>query len=254
MATKATHQTTGAIGEQLRQGEAAAAAMVRWWAARSDVTHAQMGAIASWGMGARSTLSKTAINRIANGKRGFSVDNLLGLEGLNRAIHLWQTAGQSGAWEVLGPHTAWEIRPHWLDGCIWLHHPDDEVRPLTLCDFLHVLVGRLQLPYVTAGAAETEPPGLAQHLSDLLNAAIVAEGLTARDGVRRLLSGYPVEDPNRQARFREVILGDDVFDDDELAVELFAVAHALRTLRAQPVGTYGPEDLARELQAMTAPA
>ena len=238
------------LSRELEQGDHWIREALSYWISRSGLTTRQMATIASWGVGERGTLEHSIISRIINRKISPSIKSMLGMEGCNRAIWLWQTKGE-GSWVELGPHPVWKIRPQWLDGAIWLPSPDDEKRPLDLADFVNVWVGRLELPYL---GNRLRLPGdhraTADQLPKLLDATIVAAGLSPMVGVRQLLAAYPAADEARRERFRSVILGEVQLTRDELQEELLAVAEAVRVMRGLSLGSYGPAELLAELLAM----
>ena len=207
-------------------------------------------AIACWGLGEKSWLDSAVISRIENGRqaRGCSLKNLLAFEVANLAIHLWQTQGKEACWERFGPHTVWGVRDQWLDEAIWLPVPDQPQEPMEFADFAEVLIGRLQVPYLgTVALGDGDAEAMSARLSDLLNAAIAAQGLSPREAMRELLASYPTKDPDRQSRLMAVALGTGELTREELEAELYALAETLRALRELPPGSYGPGELAREL-------
>lgn len=244
------------VTAQLEDGRRHIAAMLRHWLGRSGLTYVQFRAIADWGLGEPSSLDKGTMARLCNAQtpRGTSIRTLLSLEAANRAIHLWQTQGEQGAWAELGPHQAWKVRAEWMDGASWLPVPPDADegepgQPLALRDFLDVLVGRLDLSYVPSSLLPGGKSSAAEHLSEVLNTAILAAGWSPREGIRRLLLAYPAEEEERRQRLRAVVLGDRVLTADELEVELYAVAEAIRGVRGLALGSYGPAELQAELSS-----
>ena len=245
------HLAPTTLAADLERGDHWIRETLSYWVARSQRTTRQMAAIASWGMGERSPLSHSILSRIINRKIGVSVPVLVSMEAMNRAIWLWSAKGREAAWAELGPHSAWDIRDEWLDESIWLPVPDDEQHPLELGDFVEVLVGRLELPYL---GNRLLPPGdhrrLVKSLSPLLDLTIAASGLSPMEGVRRLLAAYPAGDEHRRERFRGVILGETQLTREELQAELLAIAEAVRVLRGLSLGSYGAAELLAELLAM----
>jgi len=239
------------LAHKLEQGDHWIREALSYWLTRSNLTTRQMATIASWGLGERGALEHSIISRVINRKLSPSIKSLIGMEGANRAIWLWQTKGENAAWAELGPHTAWKIQPSWLDGAIWLSVPDESEHPLDLTDLVNVWVGRLELPYL---GQRLLLPGnhraTAEQLPALLDATIVAAGLAPMAGVRQLLAAYPAADEHRRERFRGVILGEVQLTRDELQDELLAVAEAVRVMRGLALGSYGPAELLAELLAM----
>jgi hypothetical protein len=239
------------LARDLEQGDHWIREALSWWVTRSHLTTRQMATIAAYGLGERGALEHSIISRITNRKIGPSIKSLIGMEAANNAIWLWQTKGQDATWAKLGPHPAWKIQPHWLDGAIWLPVPDESDHPLDLGDFVDVWVGRLELPYLgNRLLMPNDHRRTAEHLPALLDATIVAAGLSPMAGVRGLLAAYPAADEARRERFRGVILGEQQLTRDELQEELLAIAEAVRTLRELPIGSYGPAELLAELLAM----
>jgi hypothetical protein len=239
------------LARDLEQGDHWIREALSWWVTRSNLTTRQMATIAAYGLGERGALEHSIISRITNRKIGPSIKSLIGMEAANRAIWLWQTEGQDATWAQLGPHPAWKIKPQWLDNAIWLPVPDDDKHPLDLGDLVDVWVGRLELPYLgNRLLLPNDHRRTAEHLPALLDATIVAAGLSPMAGVRQLLAAYPAADEARRERFRGVILGEQQLTRDELQDELLAIAEAVRTLRELPLGSYGPAELLAELLAM----
>lgn len=231
------------------QGRSYLGTVLNYWMRRSDLTHQQMARIADWGLGEGGLLSPSQISHLRNRNilRGASPRNLDGLVGANRAIHLWHTEGQEGAWRKLGPHPAWRVEREWLDGAIWLARPDDETQPLTYGDFAELSVGYLTLPYLgEVSLSPTEWSDLSLRLNQLLNS--LATGGTPMEGIARVVAAYPIQDPARQARLRDLLLGA-TWTREELETELYALAVLVATLRGIPVSDYGPTQLHAELSS-----
>jgi len=239
------------LAHKLEQGDHWIREALSYWLARSNWTTRQMASIAAWGLGEPGALGHSIISRICNRKLSPSIRALIGMEALNRAIWLWHTKGPEAAVSQLGWPTAYGVQDAWLNGAIWLPVPDQSDHPLDLGDFVDVLVGRLELPYL---GQRLLLPGnhraTADQLPALLDAAIVAAGLSPMVGVRQLLAAYPAADDARRERFRSVILGEIQLTRDELQDELLAIAEAVRVLRGLPLGSYGPAELLAELLAM----
>ena len=239
------------LAQKLEQGDHWIREALSYWMRSSDRTTRQMYAIASWGLGEPSPLSHSIITRICNRTLGCSVRALIGMEALNRAIWLWQAKGRDAAVAELGPYAAWKIQPEWLDEAIWLPVPDQQALPLELSDFVDVMVGRLELPYLGPRLLlPADQKRLPQQLPVLLDGAIVAAGLSPMVGVRQLLAAYPAADEARRERFRSLIVGELQLTREELQGELLAIAEAVRVLRGLPLGSYGPAELLAELLKM----
>jgi hypothetical protein len=239
------------LAQQLEQGEHWIRETVSYWVASNRCSLREMASIAHWGLGERTSFSHSIISRIANGKLGLSLPPLICLEALNRAIWLWQAKGPEAARAKLGPPSAFNLSDAALDGSIWLPVPDQQQHPLELSDLVDIWAGRLELPYL--GARLLSPAGqprLSDQLPRLLDAAIVAAGLSPMAGVRQLLAAYPAADDARRERFRSVILGELQLTREELQGELLAIAEAVRVMRGLQLGSYGPAQLLAELLAM----
>ena len=208
--------------------------------------------MADWAIGGASPLSYSILSRLTNRRMKVSLKACLGMEALNRAIWLWHAKGREAAWKELGPHTGYRVEDEWLNESVWLPVPDQPKHPLDLGDFVDVLVGRLELPYL--GSRLLLPHDInrtAQQLPALLDATIVAAGLSPMVGMRQLLAAYPAADEDRRQRFRSVILGELQLTRDELQEELLALSEAIRVMRDLPLGSYGPAELLAELLAMS---
>lgn len=241
--------------ERYEQGVQALAALVNHWLGSSGLSHAQMIAIASWGLGENGVLDETVLSRIRNARqaRGAGLKHLDALSGANRAIWLWQTKGQSGAWAELGPHVGWGIKDQWLTDASWLPHPERPDQPLIFADLADVLAGYLEVPYLgTASLSPAEARRMSDALAHLLEDLIADRGWGPREGVRQLLEAYPVPDAARQRRLRAVIVGDTTLSRQELESELAALAETIRVVRE--LRHYGPADLTAELRSGRRPA
>jgi hypothetical protein len=247
---KGLNQPLRLASERHEQGVTALASLLNYWLGRSGMSHEQLVALASWGLGETGMLDATVISRVRNGRqtRGASLRHLDAMAAANRAIWLWQTQGQNGAWKELGPHHGWSVRDEWLEDAIWLPHPDHETEPLSFADFASVLAGHMELPYL---AQTLLSPGDAARLSDglahLLEDLIADRGWGPREGIRQLLDAYPANDTARQRRLRGVIVGEVHLGREELEAELYALAEMIRVVRKLKPGGYGPAQLQQEL-------
>lgn len=228
------------------QGRAYIAALLDYWIKRSDISYDKLSRIADWGLGERGLLSPSQISHIRNNDlmRPVPTRNLEGMAGANLAIWLWNHKGEDQALRRLGPHSTWKVEPESLDSAIWLPTHDDDTEPLTYGDFAEISAGILTMPYLTLDAAAANGPGLSERLSKLLNA--LAGGGTPAEGVSRVLAAYPITEPDRQRRLRDLMLGDH-WTAAEVEAELYALSLAVSHLRALPLGSYGPDDLRAEL-------
>ncbi len=233
-------------------GVASMAALMNYWLDRSKLTHDQLIAIACWGLNEKGSIDPAAISRARNGKqvRGLSWRHVDALAAANEAIWLWQTQGQQKAWAKLGPQTGWGVREEWLNDATWLPHPDHPNEPLAFGDMAELLVGYLDLPYLSVAQLS---PGDARRMSDalahLMEATAADRGWGPREAVRQLLAAYPIEDRARQQRLKDVIVGEASFGREDLETELHALAEMIRVLRGFKAGSYGPAELRRELSS-----
>ena len=243
--------------ERHEAGVQAMAALLNLWLGRSGLSHDQLVAICGWGLGERGMIDGAVVSRTRNGRqvRGASWKHIDALAAANRAIWLWQTKGQAGAWTELGPHGGWGIRQEWLDDATWLPHPDHPDQPLAFRDLADVLAGHLDLPYLaTTALSPADARRVSDALGHLLETTIAERGWGPREGVRQLLEAYPVEDQARQRRLRGVIVGDQTLNREELEAELAAIAETIRAVRGLKAGSYGPAELRAELMSARLPA
>lgn len=231
------------------QGRSYLASLVNYWIRRSELTQRQLGLIADWGLGEAGWLIPSQISHLRNRDivRGASAKSLQGLAGANYALWLWHTKGQRQAWQELGPHTGWKVQGEWLDGAIWLPTADDDTKPLGLGHFAEIGAGLIKLPYLKDVAlSPTESIELSGRMAALLND--LAGGGTPAEGIARVLKAYPITEPTRQRRLRDLMLGDR-WTREELEEEMYALAATVNSLRCLQEGSYGPADLHAELSA-----
>ena len=240
------------MAQQLVQGHLTFGALISYWRGRSRLSGNQLVAIANWGLGEKSWLDSAVISRIENGRqaRGCSMKNLLAFDAANQVINLWQTDGKEACWDRFGLHTVWGVSDQWIEEAIWLPVPKEPEHAMEFADFAEVLVGLMAVPYLgTVVLGDVDAEVMSGRLSDLLNAAITAQGLSPREAMKELLKSYPTKDPDRQSRLMAVSLGQGEFTREELESELYALSEAIRALRELPPGSYGPGELAAELSA-----
>jgi hypothetical protein len=245
-----TPTTTHPLTQQMQRGRRDLAQLMAYWLRASGLAARNLQLLADWAVGERGWLGNDKISRVKGAKqdRGAGLRQLVAMGHLNTALWVADTQGVPAAVKRYGTFSAWGVKEEWLQGRRWLPACDDPTQPLQFADFAEVAVGAMDLPYLAGSDLPAAPPDrLSLALSDILNAAIAARGLGARDGLRELLAGYPVSDRSRQAQLQDVVLGSANWDRDEIEAELCAVAEALRVMRGLPVGGYGPGHLAQEL-------
>lgn len=235
---------------QMETGRRQLAQLMTYWLRTSGLAARNLELVTDWAVGQSGWLANDKITRIrqAEQQRGAGLRQLVAMGEANQALHLADTQGMAAAVQRYGAFSKWGVKEAWLQGRRWLPADDDPTQPLLFEDFACVMVGQLQLPYLAGAALPPAPPDrLSLALSDLLNAAIVARGLTPRDGLRELLEGYPARERTRQAQLQDLVLGTADWPRDQIEAELCAVAESLRVMRGLPVGAYGPGRLAQEL-------
>lgn len=230
--------------ERHERGVQALAALLNHWLGRSNLSHDQLIAISSWGMGESSPLHKAVISRSKNGRqaRGMGLAHLDALAAANHAIWRWQQDPQQ-ALQELGPFSTWKVDEQWLQRAVWLPQVEDPQKPLAFRDLAEVLAGHLELPYLVISHGHPERMG--KQVGELLEQLIAERGWGPREAREKLLAAYPVTDLARQRRLKAVIVGEAELSADELEGELYALAEMIRTVRG--VRRYGPADLQAEL-------
>ena len=201
--------------------------------------------MACWGLGQRGWLGGSGISRLRNMKfeNGPTIRHLAALAAANHACWLWQVKGEAAAIKALGPHGAFRLTAPQLKQAIWLPIPGTDA-PLAAGDWLNLALGRLELPYV--GAVECSPREAARataRLCDLLNAEV--RHLPLREAMTTIMRAYPVQEPHRRTRLRELVLSQQTLSPADLEEELLAFSELIGTLRGQALT---PADLMRELQ------
>jgi hypothetical protein len=245
-----TQASPSRIDTQLQRGVSAIGAVLTYWMGRSGHDGGQLVRLASWALGEDGCLDTGQISRIRNARlaRGCNLKNLLAFDAVNVALWTWQIKGQQAAWERYGPHTPHGIRELWLDDGHWLPVPEDTTEPLQFPDFADILAGRLELPYIGGVALVSgDAQVVSEALSDLLNADLQATGLPPREGLRKLLEAYPIQDADRRSRLMALVVGTGIMTRDELETELHALSEAIRAVRGLKPGSYGPGHLTEEL-------
>jgi hypothetical protein len=228
------------------RGVANLAALMNYWLGRSTLSHSDLDAIASWGLGERSMLDGGLISRIRNGKqsRGAGLRHLDGLAMANYALWLWHVHGPEVAIKRLGPHSGWGLSPEVLNDAQWLPCADDEAQPLDLGDLALLLVGRLELPYLAGQVSAGQAKRMNDRLAEVLDDLVAEQGWSPREAALQFAKAYPSTDPPRQRRLRELLLGE-AFTQAELEMELAALSEMIRRIRG--LDQYGPAELQSEL-------
>lgn len=231
------------------QGRSHLASLLNYWLRKADLSHEQLSRIADWGLGEAGCISPSQISHLRNRNvaRGASARNLDGLAGANRALWLWQEKGEDRAIRLLGPYHSWRVEPEWLDRGYWLPAEDDPVQPLEFADFALIDAGHLKLDYLGGQLlSPTESMVVSIKLTDLLN-SLGGSG-SAMEQIQRVQAAYPLTDPTRRERLRDLMLGGQ-WSREELEQELYALAILVATLRGVPPASYGPAELHAELAA-----
>lgn len=232
-----------------QQGRSHLASLLNYWLRKADLSHEQLARLADWGCGEAGCVSKSQISHLRNRNvaRGASARNLDGLAGANRAIWLWQVMGPDAAIKALGPHHSWDVEREWLDRACWLPAEDEPNQPLDFADFAAIDAGHLKLGYLGQMVlSPTESVEVSARVTDLLN-SLGGNG-TAMEQLSRVLAAYPLSDPTRRDRLRDLMLGD-TWSREELEQELYALAVLVATLRGVPPSSYGAAELHAELTA-----
>ncbi|NBS93773.1 MAG: hypothetical protein EBT27_08625 [Betaproteobacteria bacterium] len=241
----------------METGRRRLAQLMAYWLRLSGLSARNLELVTDWAVGQSGWLGNDKISRVKGAKqdRGAGIRQLVAMGQLNTALWVCDTQGIQAAVARYGPFSQWGVHEEWLKGCRWLPAGDDPSHPLQFIDFAEVMIGVLELPYLAGIELPPAPPDhLSVALSDILNAAIMARGLTPRDGLRELLEAYPAKQRTRRTQLQDLILGATSWDRDQIEAELCAVAEALRLMRGLPVGGYGPGHLARELSEALPPS
>lgn len=216
---------------------------------RGSFTHSHMGALADWGLGERGWLESSKLSHLRNNhfiRSGFTSFEALGA--VNEVLHSWRVHGVEKTIARFGPRPDQKLTDPLLDAATWLHHPVYTDEPLDFEDFCSLFCGRLTLPYVEGiTVAPSETKSVSKALGDLLDTIMNGWTGSTRERVARLMELYAVDDNARRQRLQSVVLGTDVFTQEELEVELEACSNLVRAARGLPEGGYGPGDLYGEL-------
>lgn len=237
-----------AVAKRHQLGRAHFASVLNWWMARCNYSHAQIGALADWALAHDGWLISSQISHLRNNHvRQPSFTNLEALGAVNEVVALWHTEGPRETFHRHGPFGNAVLSEELLDRGQVLKHPETH-RPLDFAGFCELFVGRIKIPNVsTVNLSGHEAKRLSEELGVLLDQLAADTGLSPRDAITEVLRHYPVEDKNRIARLRAVLLGMEVFSQSQVETELFAISELVAGLRGLPEGTYGPQELYAEL-------
>ena len=218
--------------ERIERGVQALASLMNHWLASSS--NDRLSAIFRWAYGEPTGLDGGTISRIRNGRqpRGAGLKHLDAMSEANRLLFIWHTVGPDAAIREFGPHSSWDVKAEWIDDAIWLPSPDDPTQPLDLGELAMLLMDRLEQPYL--GEHLLAPGKLArmrQRLPELLDDLAEEQGWKLREAVARFAEAYPSGDPGRQRRIRDVVTGAREFTNEELELELAALAQMVGTIR-----------------------
>jgi hypothetical protein len=229
------------------QGRSHFAQCLAWWLQRSNLSYAQIGAVADWATGETRILYGSQLAHLRHASlRNPNFRLLDGLAQTNQAIADYQT-DRTDALRIYGPLPA-SLSPEQIDSAVWLSRPSDPDLPLSFCDWCSLFIGQISLPYVdSVTVSDRDARQLNEELAGLINTDIAKLGLGPREGMEAFLQAYPVKDPGRRQRMRELILLGHPLDASELEDELAAVAVAISQLRQLPAGAFTPADLYTEL-------
>lgn len=238
--------------ERADRGVQTLASLMNYWLATTS--HDKLAAILRWGYGEPTGLDGGSLSRIRNAKqnRGAGIKHLDAMAEANRAIFIWKTEGNEAAIRAFGPHSIWDVKAEWLDEICWLPAPapnDDE--PLDLGDLAMLLMSRLELPYL--GGQLLAPMKLSrmiERFAQLLENESTERNWGPREAVQKFLAAYPSEDPGRQRRLRDMLMGGEITG-TELEMELAAFAEMLRSIRQ--LDSFTPADLQDELLSARRP-
>jgi hypothetical protein len=221
------------------------AAVLNWWMGRNEFSHSDLSNIADWALDEPGWLISSQISHIRNANvRNAGFRNLEALGDANRAIWSWNVEGREMCWKRFGP-PRYNVSEDVLNAATWLHHPENENRPLDFASFCEISVGRLVLDYVrSVSYSPLEAKDINFKLSRFCDAAVAATGLGMREGFERVLSFYPGHrEKARVRKLREVILGQEHYTPKELETESRDLAGLVAAVKGLPKGSIAPEDL-----------
>lgn len=230
-------------------GRAAMAQAIAYWTTRSGLSYQQFQSLGDWASGEKRLLIGSQLARMRHaGVRSPHMSVFEGLYLTNQALANWQH-DSTEALRTYGPLSAYSnLSPEALDGAFFLYRPDAPSEPLTFCDWINLFTGRLELPYIDSVVLnERDTAKLVEELATLVNDVIAELGLGPRDGIARFMDAYPVKDPGRRQRLKELVLFGTGMDPAEMEDEMAAVAETIRSLRNLPPDSFGPTQLYSEL-------
>jgi hypothetical protein len=219
-----------------------------WWFARGSLSHSRLLQICEWVSGEAGLIGSSQISHLRNA--AIRNPNWLLIEGVcnvNLGIHKWQIEGPKSCFKAYGPFGKGIDGESALNEAIWLPMPNADV-PLQFHDWCNLFTGRLMLSYVDEViVSPSDSSRLNEELAKLLEEVIEGQGLGFRRGMAELLRAYPVTDDTRRQRLRSLILGESTMLGDEIQQELASIAAAIEIIRELEPGSYGPQQLWREL-------
>lgn len=233
--------------ERHLKGRVDLGALVGHWQDSSHLSNAQFAALCDWASGGDGSIHKSTVSHLRNRNyaRGASLPVLETLAAANDAAHKWATTSHDAVIATLGPPEPHGITAAALNGTIWLPKLDEPTLPLSLCEFVRVAVGQLDLPYVRLTLAGDESERLSTELVDLLW-SLVAD-VPGRDALTRIVSAVP-DSPGTRAAVTALLTGA-TWDRDELQGRLPELAAAVGQLQQGDPAAISPSDLLARLSA-----
>ena len=129
------------------RGRAHLAAALNTWLGQSSLSHDQVAAIVDWSLREPGAMGSSQLSHLRNAR--IMRPGLIMFEALaamNEAIWRWQTKDQAACIEAYGPFSSFGVKPEWMDGAVWLPHPDHPDEPLCFADFAELFTGYLTIP------------------------------------------------------------------------------------------------------------
>ena len=237
--------------ERADRGVQTLASLMNYWLATTS--HDKLAAILKWANRGPTGLDGGSLSRIRNAKnsRGPGIKHLDAMAEANRAIWMWKRDPQA-AIRAFGPHSSFGVKAEWLDEICWLAAPDpNEDQPLDLGDLAMLLMSRLELPYLGAQLlAPMKLSRMTERFAQLLEDESTERNWGPREAVQKFLAAYPSEDPGRQRKLKDMLMGGEI-SGTELEMELAAFAEMLRLVRG--LDSFTPADLQDELLSARRP-